>query len=161
MTAQVEWGRRNKEQVWNLAVRLPNTPRRDVLHNHGTVPHIVYAGMGERGLPPYHLWRCTATNNPPRNLATFQVYDQDAFDPGSNEYEGGCSTPRCPGDAEFMYTAPIHIPGSSGIRRTACGDCAARARGVVPCPWTLTLTCRRELVGEDCATCEIEEGHDK
>ncbi len=149
MATQTEWG--NKHLVALGIVRLPNTPARAVLHNHGAVSQVVYAGMGDRGLPAYHLWRCEATSNPPKHPPTLYVYEPMWCTPSTPEYEGNCSTPKCSGDA-YLVDSP-----REGEVTTYCVDCAARAQGVVPCPWTLTLTCRRELVGDDCATCETEE----
>ena len=128
----------------------------EVLHNHHTAPHIEYAGMS-RTAPHYHLWRCVAHTERPRNpRAELKPFDKRAFSWDSKAGQGGCSMRNCPGDAVMMSATLAY-----------CDLCAHRTHDIVPCPWTSIEPCHRRLrldlppYGTPCPTCTALEGEQR
>lgn len=129
----------------------PDTRSRlDVLHRHARAPRVVYAGFSQTA-PEYHLFRCVATSEPPRNRhVALKPFDRRRFTSDSKAGQGGCSMRGCLGDAEEMNEEETDA---------YCGRCAGRVRGLIPCHWTTITPCTRRLgleawpYGKPCPTC--------
>ncbi len=131
------------KSIGNVQVRLGNTAKSEVLHNHDGTPNIRYAGYSEK-LPDHHLWRCDGHSEPPRNKAVSLVpFSRHRFSTESKAGRGGCSMRECPGDAVQM-----NEDGTLAY----CETCTSRSLGVVPCPWTTVMPCR-----EPCSVCDGPE----
>jgi len=131
-------------------VQLPNTPHDEVLHNHDTSRDIHYQGYRDKN-PSYHLFRCLAHSQPPRNKNLhLQPYVRTAFGPESKAGRGGCSMRGCHEQAVNM---------SEKGTKAYCSRCSNRSTNIVPCPWTSIIPCSRiQSRGEEkCVTCDSFE----